>query len=188
MSPILILYGTVDGQTKKIASALAETLRHEGADVDVRNAAADVAFLRPEVYAGILVAAPVHLGRYPRPVERWLRTHAEALRRRPSAFVSVCLGILDPRPETQREVTAIVERCFQRTGWRPELVKAVAGALLYSRYGWLKRRILRRIARQSGGDTDWTRDYEYTDWDDLRAFAHSFLELVYGRSVRAAAG
>ncbi len=29
---------------------------------------------------------------------------------------------------------------------------------------------------RTGGDTDWTRDFEYTDWDDLRAFAHSFQE------------
>lgn len=34
---ILILYGTTEGQTRKIAGAIAETLRSEGADVGVRH-------------------------------------------------------------------------------------------------------------------------------------------------------
>ena len=66
----------------------------------------------------------------------------------------------------------------------PGIVKTVAGALPYTRYGWLKRWLLRRIVRQHGGDTDWTRDFEYTDWDDLRAFAHSFNEMIQGLAER----
>ena len=33
---------------------------------------------------------------------------------------------------------------------------------------------MRRIVAKAGGDTDTTRDYEYTDWDDLWAFARAF--------------
>lgn len=187
MAPILILFGTKSGQTQKVANVLAETLRGEGADVDVRDAAGSDDRPRPEVYAGVVVAAPVYAGRYPRPVRRWVRANADALRGRPSAFVSVCLAVLEKRPETQRELTAILERFFESSGWRPEIVKVVAGALLYTRYGWLKRWLLLRIVRRQGGDTDVTRDYEYTDWDDLRAFARSFHERVYGPRVMTVA-
>ena len=188
MAPLLILFGTADGQTHKIANFLAETLRRDGADVDVRDAAGPVERLYPEVYSGVIVAAPVRAGRYPRQVRRWVRANAESLSGRPSAFLSVCLAVLAGRPETEREIAAILERFFESSGWRPGIIKSVAGALPYTRYGWLKRWLLRRIVRQHGGDTDWTRDFEYTDWDDLRAFAHSFNELVYGPRVQAAAG
>lgn len=41
---------------------------------------------------------------------------------------------------------------------------------------------------QGGGDTDTSRDYEYTDWNDVREFAKSFLrttDSVNGSEVRA---
>jgi len=188
MAPILILYGTKSGQTEKVAHAIAETLRGEGADVDVRNAAEKAGLPSPEVYAGVVVAAPLYGGRYPRPVRRWARAPAGALGARPGALVTVCLAAMSKLPESRRGLASIQERLFAATGWRPDVAKPVAGALLYTRYGWLKRRILLGIVRREGGDTDVTRDYEYTDWNDLRAFARSFYEQVYGPRARTAAG
>jgi menaquinone-dependent protoporphyrinogen oxidase len=198
MAPILILFGTTDGHTRKIADCLAETLRQEGADIDVRDIAAGIgdiggiggiAGLRPELYAGVLVAAPVRRGHYPRRLVRWVRANAEILAKRPSVFLSICLAVLDPSPETQGEVQAIAERFLQLTGWRPTQIKTIAGAVPYTRYSWLKRQLMLRIVRHyRPADTDWTRDYEYTDWADLRAFAHDFHELVYGQSTWAKVG
>jgi menaquinone-dependent protoporphyrinogen oxidase len=37
---------------------------------------------------------------------------------------------------------------------------------------------MKRIASASGGDTDTSRDYEYTDWKDLRDFVDRFSALV----------
>ena len=62
----------------------------------------------------------------------------------------------------------------------------VAGALPYTKYGWLKRMMMKRIVAKAGGDTDTTRDYEYTDWIDLRNFARDFAELAAQRSVEVA--
>jgi menaquinone-dependent protoporphyrinogen oxidase len=45
----------------------------------------------------------------------------------------------------------------------PAKVHPVAGALLYRQYGFLTRFVLRMISKQKGGDTDTSRDYEYTD-------------------------
>ncbi len=54
----------------------------------------------------------------------------------------------------------------------------VAGALRYSQYGLLKRVVMRRIAGKESGDTDTSRDYEYTNWDDVAMFARQFSALV----------
>jgi menaquinone-dependent protoporphyrinogen oxidase len=54
----------------------------------------------------------------------------------------------------------------------------VAGALPYTRYGWLKRQMIKRIVAKAGGDTDTTRDFEYTDWNDLRNFTGDFAALA----------
>jgi menaquinone-dependent protoporphyrinogen oxidase len=179
MAPILIVYGTTNGQTEKIARTLADDLRQEGAVVDVMNAATDTG-LNPEDFGGVIVAASVHAGKYQRPVRRWVQANLETLRTRQSAFLSVCLGVLDPRPQAARDLAAILDRFRGETGWQPDSTKEVAGALLYTRYNWLTRWLMRRIARASGGDTDTSRDFEYTDWNDLRAFAHDFYARVRG--------
>ena len=54
----------------------------------------------------------------------------------------------------------------------------MAGALPYTRYNWLIRRVMKRIAAKAGGDIDTTRNYEYTDWQDLRTFAEQFGPLA----------
>ena len=61
--------------------------------------------------------------------------HAPALARKPAAFVSVCLGVLQHDPKVRRDLQAIVDRFIAVTGWRPAVVKFVAGALPYTRNG-----------------------------------------------------
>jgi menaquinone-dependent protoporphyrinogen oxidase len=46
---------------------------------------------------------------------------------------------------------------------------------------------MKRIVSKGGGDTDTSRDYEYTDWEDLRTFAREFAGYVLvGHLVGAA--
>jgi menaquinone-dependent protoporphyrinogen oxidase len=123
----------------------------------------------------------LHGGRYQRAVVRWVRTHAETLRGKPAAFLSVCLEVLQKDLGVQRELGGIINRFEAHTGWKPARVKIVAGAVPYTRYGWLKRLVMRRKMKQAGGETDVTRDHEYTDWADLRQFAGTFYELCGGR-------
>lgn len=183
MTRILILYGTTDGHTAKIARRLGDTLRARGADSDVVN----VAHATPRLagYDGVIVAASVHTGTYQPEVRQWVRTHAPALADMPGAFISVCLGALQHEPEVQQEVAATIRRFLASVDWEPTITKAVAGAVLYTRYGRLKRWLMRRIVAKAGGDTDTSRDYEYTDWADLDRFAESFAELVARRLAEA---
>lgn len=52
-----------------------------------------------------------------------------------------------------------------------------SGALRYSQYGFIKRHMMKRISRDMGNpDTDTSRDYEYTDWNDVRHFDEGFLD------------
>jgi menaquinone-dependent protoporphyrinogen oxidase len=176
MTRILVIYGTTDGYTRKVAHRLAMMLRVYDVDVDVvRAGGADVVM---EDYSGIIVCASVHGGHYQRRVARWVRAHAAALADTRTAFVSVCLGVLQNDPKVDRDLDAIAQRFFNTTGWQPTRVKKIAGALLYRQYGWLKRWIMKRIVAKAGGDVDTSKNYEYTDWADLQAFVDEFVRLV----------
>jgi menaquinone-dependent protoporphyrinogen oxidase len=189
MSRVLILYGTTDGHTRKIADVLAATFRDEGCRVEVVDAER-AAPLQLDNYEGVVVAASIHIGSYQRSVRRWVHAHAAWLSRMPTAFLSVCLGILEQKPEAQREVEHIMQTFLNQTGWQPTTTIPVAGAVPYTRYNWLKKLVMRRIVAKAGGATDTSRDFEYTDWDALRAFARSFArahELAYRPPVAAPA-
>ena len=178
MARILVLYGSTDGQTRKIAERIGDALRETGCAAEVVDARRAGPGVCPEGYDGVVVAASIHAQGYQRAVQRWARQHAAALNARPSAFVSVCLGILEQRPEAQRGVRDILERFLQRAGWRPTMTQTVAGALPYTRYHWLKKWLLHRIAARAGVETDTTRDYEFTDWAQVRALAQDFAGRV----------
>ena len=89
-------------------------------------------------------------------------------------------------PDAEHTATAqkLIHDLEARTGCDPDLVGLFAGALVYTQYGWMKRRIMRAIARKEGGHTDLTRDYEYTDWAAVDQFAHDMGTFV--RTTRPA--
>ena len=185
MSRILVIFGTTDGHTRKIAHRLGESFRTQRAEADVVEAGTiDV---RPDNYNAVVVCASVHAGGYQRAVAQWVNGHVDALQRQPTAFVSVCLGILQKDPKVEEELGAIIGRFLKTTGWQPTTVKKVAGALLYRQYGLLKRWMMKRIVSKAGGDTDTSRDYEYTDWEDLRSFAKAFVAATAVSRAHSAA-
>src|SRR5262249_24702488 len=87
------------------------------------------------------------------------------------------------------EMDAVVRKFSDSTGWEPGRVVRFAGALVYSRYNWLLKRIMRSIVRkkENGRYTDMTRDYVFTDFDEVRKFAREFGDAVRIMSPRASA-
>ena len=186
MTHLLIVYGTTDGHTRKIVQVLADDLRANRCSVDIIDAAGPQWRLSPASYDGVIVAASVHIGDYQKAVARWVRAHAPMLATMPTAFLSVCLAVLEKDPAAHQEISRIMSRFLARCGWRPAITKPVAGAVLYTRYGWLKQRMMKRIVAKAGGGTDTTRDYEYTDWNDLCDFACEFAEVASQQMVETA--
>ena len=175
MRRILVVYATTDGHTAKVARFLGEAVHTAGSTVHVVEASRSGPC--PEDYDGVLVAASVHAGQHQKRVEQWVRANLAALHERPTAFISICLSVLEPFPKGPENAAANISRFLMHTGWKPTVSKSVAGALLYTRYGWLKRWVMKRIVAKTGGPTDTTIDYEYTNWRDLYEFADKFRRL-----------
>jgi menaquinone-dependent protoporphyrinogen oxidase len=165
---VLLLHSSYDGRTERIAERIAEALRARGHLANVRPAAA-VGGEIPECDA-IVIGAAIRYGHHSRDLERLVRAQKKTIESRPSAFFSVCLSAGGPnaRPATARRY---VDDFIRTTGWEPQVVASFAGALLYSRYGFYIRFMMRLIMRMTGGETDTSRDYEYTDWDAVDRFA-----------------
>lgn len=178
MARVLVAYGSSEGQTATIAERMGDVLVARDHEVTLVHLKHPPTGLEPGMYDGILVGASIHAGTHQRYVIEFVRDYRSTLCRLPSAFFSVSLTTASADPEARSAAEDLLEEFLDDTGWDPDGTLAIAGALKYSEYGLLKRFVMRRIAGKAGGDTDTSRDYEYTDWNAVEAFAAEFSTLV----------
>ncbi len=179
---IHIAYATREGQTARIADYIGEVVRAHGHRADT----VDIGHAKDRVPAGcdgVIVGSSVHMGRHDKHAAEYVRQNRQTLEAVPSAFFSVSLAVHGD----EAQADSYVEQFETETGWRPAHVGLFGGALPYSRYGFLTRHLMRRIAHDKPGDlgTDTSRDYVYTDWDGVRRFTDSFLASLPSGTPRA---
>ena len=58
-----------------------------------------------------------------------------------------------------------------------------AGALQYREYDFMTRLLMRMLMRRGDHPTDVTRDYDYTDWEAVEAFARRFAAMVASKPL-----
>jgi menaquinone-dependent protoporphyrinogen oxidase len=185
MKSICILYATREGQTRRIAEHVAAELRWHGFAVTVTNVRDHAARSSLNTCTAAILAASVHAGRHEPEMLQFVKEHRGELECLPTAFLSVTLSEAgaersNATPEEHAQFVAdvqkVLDRFFAETGWHPERVKPVAGALLYTHYNFLIRFVMKRIAKHTGGSTDTSRDHEYTDWVVLDRFVAELVE------------
>lgn len=190
MKPVGIFYATREGQTRRIAERLGAEFQAKGLAIELRNVAERPDEIDLDDFSFALLAASVHAGAHESEMIRFVKKHRGRLERTPAAFISVTLSEagaerLDTTPAEHAAFVADVEKVlntfFQDTGWHPELVKPVAGALLYTKYNFLIRFVMKHIARKAGAATDTSRDYQYTDWLALDRFADQIAAQLSSR-------
>ncbi len=174
MSNILIGYGTHHGQTAAIARRIAEILEGHGHDVDLRNQDTLDVSMSLEPYDAVILGSSVHIGRHHAVIEHFAKARHDELERLHTGFFSVSLSAAGG--EKQRDEAHGVLIDFEhRTGWTPSDTVEVAGALKYTAYNFVVRFVMQQISRANHSDTDTSRDWEYTDWAAVEAFANRFL-------------
>jgi menaquinone-dependent protoporphyrinogen oxidase len=186
---VAVLYATREGHTHKIAEHVAAELRTQGLLAEVHQVEAAEAGSALSHCAGVVLAGSVHLGRHERELVSFIKQHRAELERLPAAFLSVSLSEAgaeqtdaptDKRTKAQADVRRLIDELFEQTGWHPARAKAVAGALLYSKYNVLVRFVMKRIAKAEGASTDTSRDHEYTDWATLDRFIDELAQEIRG--------
>ncbi|WEL26224.1 flavodoxin domain-containing protein [Haloferax volcanii] len=188
MGTILVAYGSKEGQTEKIAGRIAVALAAHGHDVRTESVTDDAAAEALADADAVLVGSSVHLGAHSKSVYGFVREHRDDIEARPNGFFQVSLSSALDDADARAEVATYIDEFVEESGWHPERMAAFGGALRYSEYGFLTRLVMKRIAADATGDTDASRDYEYTDWDEVESFAADFVEYVESTAGTAAGG
>lgn len=177
----LIIYGTVEGQTRKIARFMEDHLQAQGHAVTCCNAIDEPP--APDAFELVILGGPIHAGHYPNALRHYATKYADALNAGTSAFFSVCLHIATGEAKAVSEALDIARAFTDSCQWVPYRIEQIAGALKYLEYDFFKRFMLKMIVKREGGDTDTTKDYEYTDWAQVKRFAEEMVAMASERSM-----
>lgn len=171
---VLVGYVTIEGQSRKIAEAVAAAVERTGNRAVLFNvmSMAEYALERPEA---AILCAPIHGGRYPAPFAAFVTRERDFLNSVPSAFISASLFIASEYEEEQEEARHFPDQLLAESGWTPRHVHHAAGALRYTEYDFFKRWMVKRLAAREGAPTNTARDFELTDWDALESFVTAFV-------------
>jgi menaquinone-dependent protoporphyrinogen oxidase len=178
-----VFYATSEGHTRQVAAVIAATLREQGFDSECVEVSPGMRSPDWISIAGAVVGASLHGGRHQHAATEFVRREHPHLAVRPSAFFSVSLSAGSRNLSEVDAARAIAARFGQNAGWVPQRLACFAGKLAYTKYGFLKRRMMRRIAAREGGPTDMSRDHVLTNWDDVRTFALGVAADIRARSI-----
>jgi len=174
-----VFYATREGQSERVAEHVASSLRSHGVDAHAVNVKGVQGEFDWSGYDAAFVVASVHVGHHEKEMVEFVRHSKSELERRHAPFLSLTLSeagakLPDNPPPVRAAAHAdalkMIDHFEKETGWRPAQALTVAGALAYSKYNFLVKWIMKRIAHKAGFDGPATRDYEFTDWPAVDRF------------------
>lgn len=177
---IAIIYSTGEGQTSKISNYLGEWLESAGHSVELFDVEELGRKFSLDDYDAVIVGASIHAGHFARRIRKFIKRNLGSFKELPSGFFSVSLSAADDTEEAIDRVREYFDQLVGETGWRPAVYAAFAGAMPFSSYGFLMRRIMKVVGREVEDveEVDTSRDYEYTDWASVEEFGRQFLEAI----------
>lgn len=175
---ILILYGTLEGQTAKIAERMADVIRNKGHQVTTQLGEQLPANFVVEKYDAVVIGGSIHMSKYPGYLKKFITSHSYWLKNVPSAFFTVCMAVNSQHAKSREEAKQYGEEFFKEVSWQPKIIATFAGAVKYTQYNFITRFIMKMISKREGGSTDTSVDHEYTDWEAVVRFTEKFLEEV----------
>ena len=93
---VLVVYGTTEGQTRKIAERTAAQIRERGHKAALRDSAALASDSDLESFHAFIIAASVHQQQHQEAIEAFVAAHRKLLNAKPSVFISVSLSAAMP--------------------------------------------------------------------------------------------
>ncbi|OAI20429.1 protoporphyrinogen oxidase [Methylomonas lenta] len=175
MTNILIIYSSHDGQTVKICQRLQEIIQLAEQRVTLisveESKQVDLA-----LYDKIILGASIRYGKHSPKIVDFIQNNKAALDSKPNAFFSV--NVVARKPEKSRpETNPYLQKFLKRIAWQPKHLAVFAGKIDYPSYTFFDRFMIRLIMWITHGPTDPNATIEFTDWEQVAAFAEQISEM-----------
>ena len=168
MSSFLIIYSSTDGQTKIICERIKNFLNDgnfvelislgETKQVDLSN------------FEKIIIGASIRYGKHSKELYKFIKLRKKILDEKKCAFFSVNVVARKPEKNTP-DTNPYVKKFLKISNWKPTKVAVFAGKVDYPNYKFVDKYIIKLIMFITGGPTDTSKSYEFTDWSKVDEFA-----------------
>ena len=176
MSNNLIIFSTVDGQTRAICERIKTVLVNAGEQVELVSLE-QANNLTLEHFDKVLMGASIRYGKHRPQVFEFISRHQAKLDNTASAFFTV--NVVARKPEKNTPATnPYMQKFLSLTQWQPNLLGVFAGKIDYPKYRTIDKVMIRFIMWMTKGPTDTSGTYEFTDWNKVDEFAADFLKLT----------
>lgn len=173
---VMIVFGTVEGHTGKIArfaARQAEASNHKVSLFDTENKLAPVSF---EGVESVVLAASVHERRHPQHFEVFVGAHKKQLAGCKTLMLSVSLSAaFEAGMEEAQDYLTEME---MRTGFKPDHEMLVAGAVKTGSYDYFESQVVRHVVLKDRDYDPSLGEHEFTDWDALDAELDRFFAVT----------
>lgn len=168
----LIIYSTIDGQTKRICDVIAQACLAKQETVKLVDLA-QANTLDLTNYDKILIGASIRYGKHRPQLFEFIQQHQEVLRSKVNGFFSVNVVARKPQKNTPT-TNPYMKKFAELSAWQPQMLAVFAGRINYPAYRFVDRFMIRFIMWLTKGPTDTSQSYEFTDWQQVAKFAEDF--------------
>ncbi|WP_261903372.1 menaquinone-dependent protoporphyrinogen IX dehydrogenase [Vibrio fortis] len=175
MAKALFLYSSREGQTKKILNYIKEEMVEFDCDIRDLHTVGDVDFAQ---YDKVLIGASIRYGHLNKKLYQFIEHNLTQLQSNKVAFFCVNLTARkEDQGKDTPEGSAYIKTFLKKSPWQPSLIGVFAGALYYPRYNFFDRTMIRFIMTMTGGETDTSKEVEYTNWQKVSLFTEKLKNL-----------
>ena len=167
MTKYLIIYSTTDGQTKKICEKISDKINHNDTfDMSSLEMIDDTDI---NLYDKIILGASIRYGKHNPNLYEFIRNNIDILNKKFTVFFSVNVVARKEKKNTP-DTNPYMKKFLKLSSWHPDVLGVFAGKIDYPKYKFLDRQIIRFIMYITGGPTDISKAYEFTNWEDVEKF------------------
>lgn len=174
MNRVLFLYVSHDGQTIKIMKRIQEAYKEDYICdwLDMTE--------HPEVdfslYNKVIMGGGIRYGYLHKSLYRFIQKYQLELDNNDVSFFCVNLTARKEGKNTP-ETNAYMRTFLKKSPWIPKHQAVFAGGLYYPRYKWFDKMMIKLIMHITKGETDTSKEVEYTDWKQVEQFAEASKNL-----------
>ena len=164
----LIIFSTTDGHTKKICERIVNFLNNEKL---IKIVSLDEATkLDLSEFQRIIIGASIRYGKHSRELYKFINLNKRILNQKESVFFSVNVVARKFEKNTP-ETNPYIKKFLKVSKWQPKKLGVFAGKVDYPSYNIFDKYIIKLIMFITGGPTDTSQSYEFTDWSKVEDFA-----------------
>tara|TARA_B100001109_G_scaffold221124_1_gene192467 strand:- start:44 stop:571 length:528 start_codon:yes stop_codon:yes gene_type:complete len=168
MSSFLIIYSSIDGQTKMICERIKNLLNNQNLVqlVSLENAKK----FNLANFEKIIIGASIRYGKHSKELYKFINLNKKILDQKQCAFFSVNVVARKPEKSTA-ETNPYINKFLKISKWKPNKIRVFAGKVDYPKYNFFDKYIIKFIMFITNGPTDTSQSYEFTDWSKVDDFS-----------------